>query len=102
MSGTAFRENLILRRPHSGRLEGRTIFSKIATGTGGTISAPLTRRGDAPSAELDEPELCGCLRPGRLDPIRRRGRFVMAGAGVLPAPRLGNVADGQGGVAVRV
>src|SRR6266568_9157014 len=59
-------------------------------------------RADGPAVQQTRLSLCGRLRPGRLDPIRRRGRFVMAGAGFRPTHRRGDVADRNGDDAIRI
>src|ERR1700730_6103357 len=62
----------------------------------------LTVRGDFLHDEARPAGSGGRFGPGRLDPIRRRSRFVMARAGFRPAHRRSDVADRNGDDAVRI
>src|ERR1700746_7298 len=58
-------------------------------------SRPFTRaRGDF--TEVTSSSSPDRLRPGGLDPVRRRGRLVVGRAGLRPAERCGDVPDRNG------
>src|SRR5260370_24822166 len=58
-------------------------------------SRPFARaRGDF--TEVTSPSSPDHLRPGGLDPVRRRGRLVVGRAGLRPAERGGDVPDRKG------
>src|SRR6266446_10141067 len=64
--------------------------------------ARLTVRGDFLHDAARPAGSGGRFGPGRLDPIRRRSRFVMARAGFRPTHRRSDVADRNGNDAVRI